>query len=127
MEQFKYIRKSANRKILCINKFNGKVQRVSKRSKKLKRRLNSWSFRKLQNFIEYKARWEGVKVIYVNPKGTSQTCPICGYVVKPNGQLFECPKCGWVMDRHLNAAINLLKTQDDTLRFSMDRPLNVQM
>jgi hypothetical protein len=29
------------------------------------------------------------------------------------------------MDRHLNAAINLLKTQDDTVRFAVDSPSNV--
>jgi len=84
LEQMKYIRKSVNRKVLAVNKFNGKVQRISKHSKRLKRRLNSWSFRKLQRFIEYKACWEGVKVIYVNPRGTSQTCPICGCKEKPN-------------------------------------------
>jgi putative transposase len=116
LERIKHIRKSVNQRVLGVNKFNGKTQLISKYSKKLKRRLNSWSFRKLQSFIEYKAKWEGVKIIYVNPRGTSQTCPICGWHKKAkesNGQLFECLQCGWMMDRHLNAAINILKTQDD--------------
>ena len=132
LEDLKYIRKAVNQKVLGVNKFNGKLQRISKHSKRLKRRLNSWSFRKLQNYIEYKAKWEGVSVIYVNPRGTSRTCPICGCREEPNGQLFECPSCGWRADRHLNACLNILKTQDDTLRFGVDslshvavnRPLN---
>lgn len=132
LEQIRHIRKSINRKVLGVNKFNGKVQRISKHSKRLKRRLNSWSFRKLQNFIEYKAKWEGIPIIYVSPRNTSQTCPICGCREKPNGQLFKCPRCGWKMDRHLNAAINLLKTQDESVRFAdnslsnvaVSRPLN---
>ena len=132
LERLKDIRESINRKALGVNKFNGKVQWISRNSKKLKRRLNSWSFRKLQRFIEYKAIWEGIPIIYVNPRGTSQTCPICGYREKPNGQLFKCSQCGWNMDRHLNAAINILKTQDDMVRFAIDslphvavnRPLN---
>jgi len=130
LENIKHIRKAVNRKVLGVNKFNGKVQHISKHSKKLKRRLNSWSFRKLQNFIEYKAKWEGVSVIYVNPGGTSQTCPICGWRKKarePNGQLFTCPRCGWKMDRHLNAAINLLKTQDEWVWFAHNSPPNVAM
>ncbi|MGQ9469503.1 MAG: RNA-guided endonuclease TnpB family protein, partial [Nitrososphaerales archaeon] len=120
-----HIRTSVNRKVLGINKFNGKIQGISKYSKKLKRRLNSWSFRRLQNFIEYKAKWEGTPVIYVTPKNTSQTCPKCGYREEPNGQLFECPSCGWRMDRHLNAALNILKTQDESVRFADDSPSHV--
>jgi len=132
LEQIKHIGRSVNRKVLGVNEFNGKLQRISKNSKRLKRRLNSWSFRKFQGFIEYKARWEGIPVTYINPKGTSQTCPICGCREKPNGQLFKCRRCGWKADRHLNAAINLLKTQDESVRFTdnslphvaVNRPLN---
>ncbi|MBS7610116.1 transposase [Candidatus Bathyarchaeota archaeon] len=109
LEGLKQIRRSVNRRVLAINRFNGKLQWVSKNSKKLKGRLNSWSFRKLQNFIEYKARWEGIPVVYVSPGSNSQTCPICGCRGELNGQLFKCPRCGWRMDRHLNAAINILK------------------
>ena len=79
LEDLKHMGRSVNRKALGINKFNGKVRRISKRPERLKRRLSSWSFRKLQGFIEYKARWEGIPVIYVNPKSASRTCPICGY------------------------------------------------
>src|SRR3989304_8470452 len=37
-------------------------------------RMNAWSFTELQRQIEYKARWQGIPVIYVNPSGTSVTC-----------------------------------------------------
>lgn len=124
LEDLKYIRNSINRRVLKVNRFNGKVQKVSKYSKRLKRGLNSWSFRKLQNFIEYKAKWESVKVIYVNARNTSRVCAICGYKMKdPKAKLLEC--CG--IDRHVNACLNLLKTQDETLRFRMDRLSHVAM
>jgi len=75
LKDLKHTCKSINSKVLSINKFDGKL---SKHSKKLKRRLNSWSFRKLQSFIEYKAKWEGVKVVYVDARNTSNVCAICG-------------------------------------------------
>src|SRR2546425_606309 len=41
-------------------------------------RMNSWAFREIQRQIEYKARWEGVPVTYINPRGRSRNCPDCG-------------------------------------------------
>ncbi|MBS7633970.1 IS200/IS605 family accessory protein TnpB-related protein [Candidatus Bathyarchaeota archaeon] len=84
LEDLKYIRRA---KDLALNRFNGKVQPVSRHIKRLKRRLNTWNFRKLQSYIKYKAKWEGIPVSYVDPWGASQICPICGCREKPNGQL----------------------------------------
>ncbi|MGC8988381.1 hypothetical protein, partial [Infirmifilum sp.] len=43
-----------------------------------------------------------------------------------NVQYARCPKCG-VVDRQLNAALNLLKTQDESLWFEEDSPVYVAM
>lgn len=40
-------------------------------SRKHKRNLHNWSFRRLTSFIEYKARLAGIRVEYMNPKYTS--------------------------------------------------------
>ena len=71
--------------------------------------MNSWSYYELQRQIEYKARWEGIPVIYVNPSGTSVKCSICGSRMKPeeNRQL-KCRSCGFTVDRDVNAARNIL-------------------
>ena len=93
MEKLKNIRKSMNG------------------SAKLNRRLHSWSFRKIQTYIEYKANLEGIPVVYVNPKNSSKTCHRCGYVArKVEGREFRCPKCGLVYNRDLNSAINLARS-----------------
>ena len=110
-EDLKGLRKSVNKRSKRFNKFNGKVQQVSKRSKKLKRRLNNWWFRKFLNQIAYKCAWEGVKSIESkHTKGSSSTCPICGSKLAkyPNGQV-ECRKCGFVENRHIVACLNLLR------------------
>jgi putative transposase len=122
LEDLTHIRKAVNQTVLGANSFNGKIQKISTHSKKLKRRLNSWSFRKLQGFIEYKALWEGVKAVKVNPRNTSRACAVCGCVMRdPKAKTLEC--CG--LGRHVNACLNLLKTQDERVRFTLDHSAHV--
>ena len=54
--------------------------------------LKSWAYYQLQNFIEYKAKSQGISVLFVNPKNTSRTCPVCGHIDKENrhGKVFKC-------------------------------------
>ncbi len=77
----------------------------------LNRRLHSWSFRKLQSYIEYKAKLEGLPVVYVNPKDTSSRCPICEGKLSSNGtwRIKICEKCGVVWNRDFVACLNLLR------------------
>ena len=82
-------------------------------SKRLKRRLSEACLRRLQGFIKYKAGWEGVKVMLEKPKGSSSKCSICRSKLEYlNVRLARCPTCG-LIDRQLNAALNLLKLQDE--------------
>lgn len=60
--------------------------------------LHSWSFHQLRSFIEYKAQKEGVKVVAVDPRNTSRTCPCCGHIDKanrPTQSKFSCVVCGY--------------------------------
>jgi len=72
--------------------------------------MNSWSYAELQRQIEYKAKWEGLPVIYVHPHGTSSKCSICGKGMKPEeNRMLRCPSCGYTVDRDVNAAKNILE------------------
>jgi putative transposase len=44
--------------------------------------MNSWCFREIQRQIEYKAAWEGIRVVYVRAANTSRTCSKCRSVNK---------------------------------------------
>jgi len=69
--------------------------------------FGKWAFSELRRFIEYKARLKGIPVSTVNPKYTSQTCSVCGFVSKSNRKsqsLFSCAKCGNNINADLNAA-----------------------
>lgn len=39
--------------------------------------LKSWAYFQLQTYIEYKAKEEGIDILWVDPKDTSNTCPTC--------------------------------------------------
>jgi putative transposase len=73
-------------------------------------RLNSWSFAELQRQIEYKAKWEGLPVIYVSARDTSKKCSVCGCrlaTIPEESRLLKCSIHGMV-DRDVNAARNIL-------------------
>lgn len=76
---------------------------------KYRGRMNSWSFYELQRQIEYKARWLGLPVKYVNANGTSSRCAICGSKMVPEEhRMLFCPCCNVAIDRDVNAAKNIL-------------------
>ena len=77
--------------------------------------LRNWSYYELQNMVEYKADRIGIKVRYVNPAYTSQTCSRCGHVDKENRQTqekFVCTKCGFELNADHNAAINIARSTE---------------
>lgn len=76
---------------------------------KYRGRMNSWSFYELQRQIEYKARWLGLPVKYVNAHGTSSKCAVCGSKMVPEEhRTMYCPCCKVAGDRDVNAAKNIL-------------------
>jgi putative transposase len=89
-------------------------------SRRYRAKMNSWSYGELQRQVEYKARWEGVKVIYVPARNTSKRCSICGYkTLESTRRQLWCPKCNTILDRDENAARNLAARG---LRFSPNGP-----
>lgn len=82
--------------------------RKNKKGKRFNRKLNSMPFSKLSQFIEYKARWEGLQVIKVSEAYTSQTCSNCGQIGTRTNGLFKC-SCGYQDNADRNGAINIAK------------------
>lgn len=76
--------------------------------KKLNRRMNSLPFRKLQDYIEYKALRNGIKTVYIDPKNTSKECHRCGQLNDvAYRRSYKCSNCGLEYDRDLNESINI--------------------
>jgi len=71
-----------------------------------------WSYFQLQQFVLYKAKREGIEVIFINPKNTSITCPKCKCVSKENRrtqQDFKCNECGYEENADIVGAINIAR------------------
>ncbi len=79
------------------------------RSKTERRRSNSWAFYQLRTFLEYKGLINGVEVIPVSPRYSSQTCHACMHLGLRSGKRFKCTNsgCGWHGDADENASYNL--------------------
>jgi len=81
-------------------------------------RMNSWPFYETGRQVSYKASWEGLPVIHVNPKGTTSKCSVCGdrMVFSKESRMLYCPSCRYQVDRDVNGARNILSAG---LRFSL--------
>ena len=70
-----------------------------------------WAFRRLYEYVSYKAPEQGVSVEEVEPNHTSQRCSRadCGFTHEANrqGERFECQKCGYEVNADYNAAKNI--------------------
>ena len=82
------------------------IRQTARTSRKNEKNLHTWSFYRLAQFIEYKANMAGIKVEYVNPAYTSQTCPMCSERNKATDRRYKC-KCGFEKHRDLVGAMNI--------------------
>lgn len=82
------------------------IRQTTRTSRKNEKNLHTWSFYRLSQFIEYKANLEGIKVEYVNPSYTSQTCPRCSEKNKAQDRKYKC-KCGFEKHRDIVGAMNI--------------------
>jgi len=80
------------------------------------KKFHAWAFRRLFEYVEYKAEVVGISVEQVNPEYTSQRCSKCGLTHADNrptsdGQeVFECLKCGYAPHADYNAVVGLHPT-----------------
>lgn len=73
----------------------------------------SWSFYDLEQKLVYKAKQNQSTVIKVDPRYTSQCCPMCGHTEKANRNkkthLFCCKNCGYKSNDDRIGAMNLYR------------------
>ncbi len=100
-----------SKSIVAIEDLTGIRKRTNKqrRNKTERRRSNSWAFYQLRTFLEYKGLINGVEILPVSPRYSSQTCHACMHLGLRSGKRFKCTNsvCGWHGDADENASYNL--------------------
>ena len=83
------------------------------KNKHLSKAIQEQEFYKFRQYLTYKCQYYGVELIVADRfYPSSKTCSCCGYKKKflsLSERTFTCPECSQVIDRDLNAAINLKK------------------
>lgn len=73
----------------------------------------SWSFYDLEQKLIYKAKQNQSLVLKVDPRYTSQCCPVCGHIEKSNRNkkihLFTCKNCSYQSNDDRIGAMNLYR------------------
>lgn len=85
------------------------IRNTTRTSRKNNHSLHSWSFYRLASYIEYKAKLEGIEVVYINPAYTSQYCPECGVKNHAKDRTYRCT-CGYEAHRDIVGAINIMRS-----------------
>ena len=85
------------------------------KNKHLAKAIQEQSFYEFKRIITYKALWNNIEIVDV-PRfyPSSKTCSECGSYkkdLKLSDREYICEECGYVIDRDLNASINLSKYQ----------------
>ena len=92
--------------VVAVEKLNVKGM---VRSLHLGKSINDAGWSQFVTILTNKAVNAGLKVIAVNPNGTSQECSNCGHKVKKplSQRIHNCPVCHISLCRDLNASINI--------------------
>ncbi|QZP39590.1 RNA-guided endonuclease InsQ/TnpB family protein [Halobaculum magnesiiphilum] len=76
------------------------------------KRFHAWAFRRLYQYVEYKAEVFGIEVEQVSPAYTSQRCSSCGFTHESNRRSkhqFVCQKCEYELNADYNASKNVAR------------------
>lgn len=82
------------------------IRSTTRTSRKNRHSLYNWSFYKLAQFVEYKAKLTGIAVEYVNLDYTNQTCPVGGSVPHANDRNYIF-KCGFHIHGNVLGSMNI--------------------
>ena len=95
--------------VIVLEHLDG-IRNRGRGSKRFNRMIGSWAFRQLVDFIKYKAARHGIRILFIDPRGTSKTCPMCRHATRsnrPDQGHFRCVACGYRSNADRVASINI--------------------
>ena len=82
------------------------------KDKRLSEEIQEQCFYKFREYLTYKCEDKGIELVIADRYyPSSKTCSCCGNIkknLKLSDRTYVCDKCGFIIDRDLNAAINLM-------------------
>lgn len=100
------------------------ILETTKVKKKQRYVHQTWAFKKLQNMIQYKALWNNIPIVYVQPQYTSQVCPKCLSTNKRIKSDYKCNYCGYKANADHVGAVNIRKKFLEGISFRDTAPIN---
>ncbi len=105
--------------------------------RKHNQRMSQWTFGKLKRLLEYKLKRHGSKLVTIDERGTSGTCPACTEYTKQSGRTYLCAndKCGFkgahrdvvgasgILDKAVNGTFTKGRALPATVVYSRPRVL----
>lgn len=101
--------------IIALEKLNIKDMRENG-FKGIRKSIGDVAWNQFIQFTVYKAEDAGRTVVFVDPRNTSKMCSRCGQIVekKLSDRVHSC-SCGLVLDRDINASLNILRLGMESL------------
>lgn len=82
-----------------------------KKNRYLSEKINEAKFYEIRKQLEYKCQWNNINLIIADRwYPSSKICSCCGNKKKKlslSERIYKCEECGFIIDRDLNAALNL--------------------
>jgi len=89
---------------------SGLIESLRRLPKEHRVKIIILSYRRLSYWIDWQAQKHGVRVIVVDPKGTSTLCPRCDAKMVEHGyRKMKCPLCEFEANRDVVAILNIKK------------------
>lgn len=93
------------------------------KNKHLSKVIQEQCFYEFYRQIQYKSLWNNIKFIEADKwYPSSKTCSECGSIkkqLKLSERKYVCEECGCIIDRDLNASINLMKYGMESIKLSL--------
>jgi putative transposase len=83
-------------------------QKRHRRSRRMNQDVGALEFGRLEQYLAYKLRRHGIRLIPISEAYTSQTCPRCGHLNKVAGRTYHCRACDYRAHRDGVGAVNIL-------------------
>ncbi len=107
-----YLHKAANALLSQYSKVAMEDLRIQKMAREGHgKNIHDASWALFTNMLCYKAESAGSEIVFVDPRNTSKECSRCHSIASKSlwERTHQCSSCGLVLDRDVNAAINILQ------------------